>query len=131
MNRRERALRQRGVAGNRAGRRSNWQANIGKEPKPRFREGDQAGEFTIASYLGWHKTHPKSGKVLHSEHHWYMCTCSCGTKEVHTQQQLIDTRRNRACVNCVGDIKQHNHKLKTGGFGFNNLFGPKKDADTN
>lgn len=74
-------------------------------PTPRFQIGDQAGEFNVAAYLGHSAVRPEGKPVkLGQEHHWYRVRCACGTSEVHTQQQLIDVRRHRACQSCIDAI---------------------------
>lgn len=78
-----------------------------KEPTPRFQEGDQAGEFNVIQYLGHSAINPVKLTQLSQEHHWYKVRCSCGNVESHTQQQLIDTRRHRACASCIEQIIEH------------------------
>jgi hypothetical protein len=79
--------------------------NLG--PHPRFVTGDQAGEFNILEYLGYSSVKPgKDPKMLKVWHHWYRVRCSCGTEETHTQQQLIDTRRQRVCAECQTKLKE-------------------------
>lgn len=83
----------------RYGRKSN-------EPTPRFQPGDQAGEFNVLEYLGYSANKPHEPVRLKVEHHWYKVRCSCGVIEIHTQQQLIDVRRNRMCVECTDKLKE-------------------------
>ena len=72
---------------------------------PRFQVGDQAGEFSVLEYLGYSAVKPTGTPTkLCQEHHWYKVRCECGTEEVHTQQQLIDVRRHRACASCIEAI---------------------------
>ena len=77
-----------------------------KTPTPRFDVGDQAGEFNVLEYLGHSANKPFKPERLKVEHHWYRVRCSCGTEEIHTQQQLIDVRRNRMCVTCTDKLKE-------------------------
>lgn len=73
-----------------------------KEPTPRFMPGDYIGSFTVTEYLGWNHVKPVGEPTkLSQEHHWYRVDCDCGTEEIHTQQQLIDTRRHRKCADCI------------------------------
>ena len=76
------------------------------EPQPRFQKGDTAGEFTILEYLGYSKKKPHLAEFIRTARHWYNCRCQCGTTEVHTQQQLIDVRRNRMCANCISQLQE-------------------------
>jgi hypothetical protein len=73
-----------------------------KKPIPRFRVGDVAGKFTVIGHQG-HSPIPPTGEVraLSQAHHWYLVKCTCGNEESHTQQQLLDTRRHRACIECI------------------------------
>jgi hypothetical protein len=78
-----------------------------KEPTPRFDIGDQAGEFNVIGYLGYSTIRPEGTPTkLSQEHHWYKVRCACGKEEVHTQQQLIDVRRHRACGSCIDKIME-------------------------
>ena len=78
-----------------------------KEPQPRFAVGDQAGEFNVLEYRGYSSVKPgKDPKRLKVWHHWYRVRCSCGTEETHTQQQLIDIRRQRVCEKCQSNLKE-------------------------
>ena len=70
-------------------------------PQPHFTQGDVAGNFTITKYEGHSRVNPKTALRLSTEHHWYRCRCTCGTEEIHTQQQLIDKRRLRQCQSCT------------------------------
>lgn len=81
-------------------------ANV--EPQPRFQVGDTAGEFVVIEYLGYSAIRPDILKVLTQEHHWYRVRCSCtnATVETHSQQQLIDIRRTRACDNCTSQLQE-------------------------
>ncbi len=76
------------------------------EPQPRFQVGEAAGQFTVIEYLGYSAIRPDVLKLLKQEHHWYKVRCSCveATVETHTQQQLIDIRRIRACDNCTAQL---------------------------
>lgn len=77
------------------------------EPIPKFDIGDEAGEFNVIRYLGHTAIKPEgTPKKLSQEHHWYKVRCACGNEEVHTQQQLIDVRRHRACQSCIEEIMQ-------------------------
>lgn len=77
------------------------------EPTPRFDVGDQAGQFNVLEYLGWSSIKPEGeAKKLCQEHHWYRVRCSCGNTEIHTQQQLIDTRRHRICEDCITQLRE-------------------------
>ena len=68
-------------------------------PQPKFQVGDTAGEFNVIDYLGHSSIAPEGEpRVLSQDHHWYKVRCSCGNEEIHTQQQLIDTRRSRKCA---------------------------------
>lgn len=70
-------------------------------PQPRFKVGDDAGSFNVIEYLGHSRVAPAgTARTLSQEHHWYRVRCKCGNEEVHTQQQLIDTRRLRQCAEC-------------------------------
>lgn len=71
-----------------------------KEPTPKFNIDDIAGEFTVIGYLGHSSIHPTKAVRYSGAHHWYSVRCSCGIEEIHTQQQLIDVRRSRTCVEC-------------------------------
>lgn len=76
-----------------------------KVPTPRFSEGDVAGKFTVTSYMGYSAIKPTGTPIkLCQEHHWYRVRCECGTCETHTQQQLIDVRRHRACASCIDKV---------------------------
>ena len=77
-------------------------------PQPRFKVGDVAGQFNVIEYLGHSTIRPDELKVLSQEHHWYKVRCSCvdRTEEVHSQQQLIDIRRVRACDNCTQQLQE-------------------------
>jgi hypothetical protein len=78
-----------------------------QEPTPRFDIGDQAGEFNVLEYLGYSRIKPTGEPVkLSQEHHWYKVRCACGKIEVHTQQQLIDVRRHRACASCINELEE-------------------------
>lgn len=105
MNRRDRFL---SKVGNTRFKR---QSLIDQEPIPRFKEGDIAGNFTILHYRGWSRVNPENRNLLYAEHHWYKCQCICGNEEIHTQQQLIDTRRKRQCAACT--IKERNNETNT------------------
>ena len=81
---------------------------ISKGPTPRFISGDQAGEFNVLSYLGYSAVQPEGKPVrLKQQHHWYRVKCGCGKVEIHTQQQLIDTRRHRMCSDCINTLKEN------------------------
>ena len=74
-------------------------------PTPRFQVGDQAGEFNVIEYIGHTAIKPVGTPTkLCQEHHWYKVRCACGKEETHTQQQLIDVRRHRACASCIDEI---------------------------
>lgn len=77
-------------------------------PTPRFQVGDLAGQFNVIEYLGHSAIRPDEPKRLSQEHHWYRVRCSCveRTEEVHSQQQLIDIRRVRACDNCTNRLQE-------------------------
>ena len=79
-------------------------ARSSSEPEPKFRPGQVAGNFEILEYLGYSANKPCEPIRLKVEHHWYECRCSCGTSEIHTQQQLIDVRRHRMCVGCIDQL---------------------------
>lgn len=81
-------------------------ADVG--PQPRFQVGDTAGEFTVIEYLGHSAIRPDVLKVLTQEHHWYKVRCACtdATVETHSQQQLIDVRRTRACDKCTDNLRE-------------------------
>ena len=89
-------------------------ARMPVEPTPRFQEGDQAGEFNVLEYLGYGATKPHEPVRLRVEHHWYRCRCSCGNEEIHTQQQLIDVRRNRCCSECSEAIQDYENARRRG-----------------
>ena len=70
-------------------------------PEPKFQVGDQAGGFNVIQYYGHSAVAPAgTPRTLSQAHHWYRVRCECGNEEVHTQQQLIDTRRLRVCAEC-------------------------------
>ena len=77
-----------------------------KGPQPRFQVGDSAGEFTVIEYLGYSAVRPDELKMLSQAHHWYKvrCACTTATVETHSQQQLIDIRRVRACDKCTEEL---------------------------
>lgn len=78
-------------------------------PEPKFQIGDTAGEFNVIAYLGHTRVAPEGEpRTLSQEHHWYKVRCSCGNEEVHTQQQLIDTRRLRRCATCIKESTLEN-----------------------
>jgi hypothetical protein len=89
---------------NRRVRRPSRFRRSSSEPQPRFQSGEVAGDFEILEYLGYSANKPLEPVRLRVEHHWYHCKCSCGAIEVHTQQQLIDTRRHRKCKACIEKI---------------------------
>lgn len=78
-----------------------YRKRYNKGPEPRFQVGDIAGGFNVIAYLGYSCIHPEIAKKLGQEHHWYRVRCSCKNEEIHTQQQLIDTRRQRVCEDCT------------------------------
>lgn len=77
-----------------------------KGPQPRFQVGDSCGEFTVIEYIGYSAVRPDEVKLLKQAHHWYKVRCACtnATEEVHSQQQLIDIRRVRACDSCTTEL---------------------------
>ena len=84
-----------------------------KGPQPKLNIGDVAGAFTVIDYLGHSRLKPDEVKLLSQEHHWYAVRCSCGSEEIHTQQQLIDARRTRTCVACQKKAKEALHEDKS------------------
>jgi len=71
-------------------------------PQPKLGIDDVCGNFTIIKYLKYGKVPPapRAPVILAQTHHWYRVRCACGAEEIHTQQQLIDKRRNRHCAKC-------------------------------
>jgi len=90
-------------------RPNRFRRNRNQGAQPKFQIGDQTGEFNILQYLGYMAFNPVTLIRLSQEHHWYKVRCSCGSEvtETHSQQQLIDTRRIRACVTCIKQIVQN------------------------
>jgi len=88
---------------------SRFRRSLSNEPQPKFKVGDTAGEFNVISYLGHSAIRPDKLKILGQEHHWYRVRCSCvsKTEEIHSQQQLVDTRRQRVCGDCLTNIRKN------------------------
>jgi hypothetical protein len=83
---------------------SRWRSrrSVGKvQPgTPKFKVDDVVGDFTILYYLGHSAVNKRTGKSMAKAQHWYHCVCECGQYERRSQQELIDTRRQKRCYEC-------------------------------
>ena len=68
--------------------------------KPKFKQNDIVGDFTIVRYSGHSAVNRRSNTWMSKAHHWYYCLCTCGTNEYRSQQELTDKRRQQKCFNC-------------------------------
>jgi hypothetical protein len=67
---------------------------------PKFAVDDIVGNFTILRYEGHSAVNKRNAQTMSKAQHWYRCTCSCGTEEYRSQQELVDPRRQQCCFEC-------------------------------
>lgn len=80
--------------------RSFTSAKLPKQGEPKFKVGDRVGNFVINYYHGHTAVNQRTNRVMSKEHHWYGCTCDCGSTTKRSQQELTDERRTQQCHRC-------------------------------
>lgn len=81
-------------------RRRTLRGSLTKEGGPKYKVGDEIGDFIVIFYHGHSYINKRNLNKMAKAQHWYRCKCKCGLQESRSQQELIDPRRQQKCFAC-------------------------------